>query len=120
MTLFDLVEEVQEKMHMGELEILDRVQRAWPSHTQFTPTQAALMVRAIQRDGQKERAATYTVSYAVFTSSAVCTDVDNYAKCVLDGGAEWRGDRQRQERDRPAWIPPDRPQQSQDRHHRAD
>ena len=43
------------------------------------------MVRAIQRDGQKERAATYTVSYAVFTGSAVCTDVDNYAKCVLDG-----------------------------------
>jgi hypothetical protein len=57
MTLFDLVEEVQEKTHLGALEILDRVQRAWPSHTQFTPTQAALMVRAIQRDGQKERAA---------------------------------------------------------------
>ena len=35
--------------------------------------------------GRKLRAATYTVSYAVFTGSAVCTDVDNYAKCVLDG-----------------------------------
>ncbi len=57
MTLFDLVEEVQEKTHLGELEILDRVQRAWPSHQQFTSTQAALMVHAIQRQGQKERAA---------------------------------------------------------------
>jgi hypothetical protein len=52
MTLSDLVEEVQEKTHLGELEILDRVQRAWPSRQQFTPTQAALMVWAIQR---KER-----------------------------------------------------------------
>ncbi len=46
MTLFDLVEEVQEKTHLGELEILDRVQRAWPSHQQFTPTQVALMGEA--------------------------------------------------------------------------
>jgi hypothetical protein len=50
MTLFDLVDEVQEKTHLGELEILDRVLRAWPIHQQFTPTQAALMVRAIQRE----------------------------------------------------------------------
>jgi len=35
--------------------------------------------------GRKLSAATYTVSYAVFTGSPVCTDVDNYAKCVLDG-----------------------------------
>ena len=61
MTLSDLVEEVQEKTHLGELGILDRVQRAWPSHQQFTPTQAALMVRAIQRDGQKERGVMYII-----------------------------------------------------------
>ncbi len=56
MTLFDLVEEVQEKTRLGELEILNRVQRAWPSHQQFTPTQCALVVRAIQRGGQRDEA----------------------------------------------------------------
>ena len=55
MTLFDLVEEVQEKTHLGELEILDRAQRAWPSHQQFTGAQAALLVRAISKQAEKER-----------------------------------------------------------------
>lgn len=57
MTLFDLVEEVQEKTHLGELEILDRVHSAWPGRTEFTPTQAALMVRAIQWKEQEREAA---------------------------------------------------------------
>ncbi len=35
--------------------------------------------------GRQLRDAAYTVSYAVYTPTAVCTDVDNYAKCVLDG-----------------------------------
>ncbi len=34
--------------------------------------------------GRKLRGETYTVSYVVFTGSLVCTDVDNYAKCILD------------------------------------
>jgi hypothetical protein len=49
MTLFDLIEEAQEKTHAGELEILALVRAAWPAHEQFTPTQAALVVNHIQR-----------------------------------------------------------------------
>lgn len=41
--------------------------------------------------GRKVRSSTYTVSYAVFTPSLVCTDVDNYAKCILDSIAEAHG-----------------------------
>ena len=36
-------------------------------------------------NGRQLRGETYTVSYAVFTPSKVATDVDNYAKCILDG-----------------------------------
>jgi len=53
MTLLEVIQEVQEKTHLGELEILDRVKRAWPNRQQFTPTQAALVVRAIQRQELK-------------------------------------------------------------------
>jgi hypothetical protein len=53
MTLFDLVEEVQEKTHLGEMEILDRVRRAWPGLQKFTPTQAALMANAIKHDREQ-------------------------------------------------------------------
>ena len=53
MTLLDLVEEVQEKTHQRELEILDCVRRAWPNHTQFTETQARLMVNLIERKERK-------------------------------------------------------------------
>lgn len=49
MTLLDLIAEVQEKTHIGELEILDKVRRAWPAHTHFTPTQVALAINSIQR-----------------------------------------------------------------------
>ena len=45
MTLFDLVEEIQEKTHLASGDS-DRVKRAWPSHQQFTPTQVALMGEA--------------------------------------------------------------------------
>jgi hypothetical protein len=38
--------------------------------------------------GRKLRGATYTVSYAVYTAGGVVTDVDNYAKCILDGLAK--------------------------------
>ena len=41
--------------------------------------------------GRKIRAASYMVTYAVFTPSLVCTDVDNYAKCILDSIAETNG-----------------------------
>lgn len=34
--------------------------------------------------GRQIRAFTYVVSYVVFTPSLVCTDVDNYGKCILD------------------------------------
>jgi Holliday junction resolvase RusA-like endonuclease len=47
-------------------------------------------VAAIAR-GRKLRGATYTVSYVVFTGSAVCTDLDNYAKCILDSISEVHG-----------------------------
>lgn len=35
--------------------------------------------------GRQLRGATYVVSYAVYTPTARGTDVDNYAKCILDG-----------------------------------
>jgi Holliday junction resolvase RusA-like endonuclease len=41
--------------------------------------------------GRKLRGSTYTISYAVFTGSAVCSDVDNYAKCIIDSLAEDHG-----------------------------
>lgn len=38
--------------------------------------------------GRKVRGESYTVSYVVYTASLVATDVDNYAKCILDGLAK--------------------------------
>ena len=49
MTLINLIREAHEKTHWPEMEILDVVRRAWPQHTQFTPTQAALLVHLIER-----------------------------------------------------------------------
>ncbi len=49
MTLLDLIDEVEERTHFGKLEILEKVREAWPLHTEFTPTQCALVVNSIQR-----------------------------------------------------------------------
>jgi len=40
---------------------------------------------------RKLRGATYTISYAVYVGSKVCSDVDNYAKCIIDSIAEDHG-----------------------------
>ena len=48
MTLPELVIQVNEKVHLGELEILEIVRQAWPNHREFTPTQAALVINSIQ------------------------------------------------------------------------
>jgi hypothetical protein len=48
MTLFELIDEVFEKTHVDREEILSRVRAAWPGRVNgFTPTQCALMVRAL-------------------------------------------------------------------------
>lgn len=49
MTIFDLIQEAQEKTHVGELEILALVRESWPTLDSFTPTQAALVIAHIQR-----------------------------------------------------------------------
>lgn len=49
MNLLELVAEVQQATHLGEEEIVAIVREAWPAHTQFTPTQAALVVNSIVR-----------------------------------------------------------------------
>ena len=50
MNLIELIDEIQAATHSGELEILDRVRKAWPAQKQFTPTQCALMIRAIEHE----------------------------------------------------------------------
>ena len=49
MTLLEFVREVEEKTHLGEMEILELVRRNWPRHTMFNQTQAALLVQHIER-----------------------------------------------------------------------
>ena len=83
MTLFDLVEEVQEKTHLGELEILDRVQRAWPNHQQFTPTQAALMVRAVQMEREVPIMRNYTIFPAEPTKPQTITEEQLWGSASL-------------------------------------
>jgi hypothetical protein len=48
MTLLELVEEVYEKTHVDRLEIFSRATSAWPRLEKFTPTQCALLVRALR------------------------------------------------------------------------
>ena len=49
MTLQEFCEEVEEKTHVGRLEILEMAREAWPTLTILTPTQAKLMVNHIER-----------------------------------------------------------------------
>lgn len=51
MTLLELIQEVHEKTHMAELEILDLVRQSWPGKMHFTPTQARLVVNHFERRG---------------------------------------------------------------------
>ena len=59
MNLFELVTEVQQATHFGEEEIVRMVRNAWPGHSQFTPTQAALVINSVER--QQRRLSDYTV-----------------------------------------------------------
>ena len=59
MNLLELVAEVQQATHLGEEEIVAIVREAWPAHTQFTPTQAALVVNSVER--QRRRFSDYTI-----------------------------------------------------------
>lgn len=47
MTILELVAIVRDKTGVSEPSITAIVRVAWPSHQHFTPTQAALVVRAI-------------------------------------------------------------------------
>lgn len=48
MTLIELIDEVWEKTHVDRVEILLRVEEAWPEgRSYFTGTQCALVVRAV-------------------------------------------------------------------------
>ena len=48
MTLLELIEEVFEKTHVDRVEILSRVEEAWPDgRAQYTQTQCALVERAL-------------------------------------------------------------------------
>lgn len=49
MTLLELIQEVHERTHFPELEILDLVRQSWPGKMQFTPTQARLVVNHFER-----------------------------------------------------------------------
>jgi hypothetical protein len=47
-TLAELIEEVYEKTHVDRLKIYSRATSAWPGRDFFTPTQCALLVRALR------------------------------------------------------------------------
>jgi hypothetical protein len=49
MTLAELIQEVQEKTHAGEIEILEIACTNWPHRKEFTPTQARLLTQLIDR-----------------------------------------------------------------------
>jgi hypothetical protein len=51
MTLLDLCTEVNEKTHLGELEVLELVRRNWPGRMEFTPTQCRLVVQLVANRG---------------------------------------------------------------------
>lgn len=53
MNLLELVAEVQQATHLGEEEIVAIVREAWPAHTQFTPTQASLVVNSVERQRRR-------------------------------------------------------------------
>ena len=52
--VLELVQEVHEKTHVEQLEILEIVREAWPGHAQFTPTQARLVVYLIEKRGAQK------------------------------------------------------------------
>ena len=54
MTLADVVQEVHEKTHVPQIEILEIIRKNWPKLTEFKPTQVRLVVNLIER---KARAA---------------------------------------------------------------
>jgi len=49
MTLPDFIDEVYEKTHWPQIEILRLIESNWPGHDRFTMTQANLMVSLIDR-----------------------------------------------------------------------
>ena len=49
MNLYELVKEVNEKTHLGEMEILELVRRNWNRTSEFSTTQAKLLVRLIEK-----------------------------------------------------------------------
>jgi len=49
-TTFEFVQEVQERVHVGELEILDLVRRNWPGRDRFNRTQVNLAVWLIEKE----------------------------------------------------------------------
>jgi|GEM_PF-3957341 len=50
MTFLALVENAHAKTHAPEQEIISLVQRSWPTHIHFTPTQSRLLVSYIERN----------------------------------------------------------------------
>lgn len=55
MTLPELLKSVSASTGASESEIQARVRAAWPGHTAFTETQAALMVHAIEKTAGRVR-----------------------------------------------------------------
>jgi len=49
MTLLEIVQEVHERTHWPELDILETIRREWPTLIEFKPVQVRLMVNRIER-----------------------------------------------------------------------
>lgn len=49
MTLYEIVEEVNEKTHLGLEEVLDFVRSNWPHASDFKPVQVRLAVQLIEK-----------------------------------------------------------------------
>ena len=53
MTLPEMIDEVYEKTHVPQIEVLNLIETNWPGHETFTPTQCNLLVSLISRKKQE-------------------------------------------------------------------
>lgn len=49
MTLPEMIDEVYEKTHVPQIEVLDLIEENWPGSQTFTPTQCNLLISLINR-----------------------------------------------------------------------
>lgn len=49
LSLYEIVIDVEERTHLGELEILEIIREQWPRHEEFSLSQLNLLVRLIEK-----------------------------------------------------------------------